>query len=595
MRIRNVPPAIVLSLLVACAGNKASAGGAAGSSAAASAQRGPGGLPTKLVLIGINDTHGAILAQPPPRWLARTTRDDFGGADWFSSYVDAVRADAKANGGATVLLDAGDMFQGTLISNQFQGRSVVDVYNAIGVDAAAIGNHEFDFGIQALKDREAQAKFPVLSANIFKKGTRERPSWAKPTAMLTIGGLKVGVIGLTTVETPIVTQSTNIADVEFVPGGPIAAQLADELRAQGAQVVLVTAHMGPKGDGEIEKVAIACKGKVDAIVSGHHHVPIGPPALIVENIPIVQSGAKLQQFSVVELFLDGAGHVKSYAVNEHSLPRKNGPMAILHDVNGQPVQYLGSTIRPDAKVQTILAGYDVQVRKLRESTVGATQVELRKGGKDDLLGNLAADALRSGAGGSLKAQFAFQNSGGLRIGALAAGPITFGDLFDLYPFDNQQMVVTLPAAGVRNALEAVLHAGKGPLKVSGLRYTIDWDRFHAGSDVRKAPPGAIVTELVDEATGKSLCETKSCTETSCQSDCAPGNYTVSVTDFLANGGDGLALLRKAPREVGSVLARDIIVAYVKAHTPLTPEILGSLSAGAPLRVKQVGSAHGEEE
>ena len=592
MRIQTVPSALLLSLL-ACAGNTASAGGATASSAAA--PRGAGGLPTKLVLIGINDTHGAILAQPPPRWLAKTTRSDFGGADWFSSYVDAIRAEAKANGGATVLLDAGDMFQGTLVSNQFQGRSVVDVYNAIGVDAAAIGNHEFDFGIKALEDREAQAKFPVLAANIFKKGTRERPTWARPTVMLTIDGLKVGVIGLTTVETPIVTQSTNIADVEFLPGGPIAAQLADELRAQGAQVVLITAHMGPKGDGEIQKVALACKGKVDAIVSGHHHISIGPPPMIVENIPIVQSGAKLQAFSVVELFLDGSGHVKSYAVNEHSLPRAEGPMPILHELNGQPVQYLGRTIKPNPRIQAILASYDGQVQKLRDSTVGSSQVELRKGGKDDLLANLAADALRSGAGGSLKAQFAFQNSGGLRVSEIAAGPITFGELFDLYPFDNQQMVLTLPAAGVRNALEAVLHAGKGPLKVSGLRYTVDWDRFHAGSDTRDAPPGAIVTELIDENTGKSLCETKSCTETACQADCAPGDFTVSVTDFLANGGDGLALLRTARRETGSVLARDIIVAYVKAHSPLTPKLLGEVSAGGALRIKQVGSPSGQDE
>ena len=592
MRIQTVPSALLLSLL-ACAGNTASAGGATASSAAA--PRGAGGLPTKLVLIGINDTHGAILAQPPPRWLAKTTRSDFGGADWFSSYVDAIRAEAKANGGATVLLDAGDMFQGTLVSNQFQGRSVVDVYNAIGVDAAAIGNHEFDFGIKALEDREAQAKFPVLAANIFKKGTRERPTWARPTVMLTIDGLKVGVIGLTTVETPIVTQSTNIADVEFLPGGPIAAHLADELRAQGAQVVLITAHMGPKGDGEIQKVALACKGKVDAIVSGHHHISIGPPPMIVENIPIVQSGAKLQAFSVVELFLDGSGHVKSYAVNEHSLPRAEGPMPILHELNGQPVQYLGRTIKPNPRIQAILASYDGQVQKLRDSTVGSSQVELRKGGKDDLLANLAADALRSGAGGSLKAQFAFQNSGGLRVSEIAAGPITFGELFDLYPFDNQQMVLTLPAAGVRNALEAVLHAGKGPLKVSGLRYTVDWDRFHAGSDTRDAPPGAIVTELIDENTGKSLCETKSCTETACQADCAPGDFTVSVTDFLANGGDGLALLRTARRETGSVLARDIIVAYVKAHSPLTPKLLGEVSAGGALRIKQVGSPSGQDE
>jgi 5'-nucleotidase len=435
----------------------------------------------------------------------------------------------------------------------------------------------------------------VLSANIFKKGTRERPEWARPTALVDVSGLKVGIIGLTTVETPIVTQPANVAELEFAPGGPIAAELADALRAQGAQVVLVTAHMGRKADGEIKKVAEACRGKVDAIVSGHHHEPIGPPPFVVAGIPIVQSGAKLQAFSVIELALDGAGKPTGFAVNANSLPQAEGPMAILHSVDGKPVAYLGRTIQPDAKVAAIIGDYDAQVRKLRESKIGETQILLRKGGKDDLLANLAADALRSGAGGGVRSQYAFQNSGGLRIAEIAAGPITYGQIFDLYPFDNQQVVVTLPAVAVRNALEAVLHAGKGPLKVSGLRYTIDWNRFHAGKDAKDAPPGAIVTEVVDEATGKPLCETKSCTATECVAECAPGEYRVSVTDFLANGGDGLSLLRTAKREAGPVLARDIIVAYVKQHAPLTAQVLGSVAAGRQVRVTQVGSARGQEE
>src|SRR6185503_5235191 len=153
-----------------------------------------------------------------------------------------------------------------------------------------------------------------------------------------------------------------------------------------------------------------------------------------------------------------------------------------------------------------------------DTPIGSTVVELRKGGKDDLLANLTADAMRSGEGGGLKAQFAFQNSGGLRISVIPAGLITFGQIFDLVPFDNQQLVVTLPAAQVRNALEAVLHAGKGPLRVSGLRYTIDWEKFDA-RDAKSAPWGAIVTHVVDEGTGSVLCETKSCTKTECESSC----------------------------------------------------------------------------
>src|SRR6266850_1644495 len=103
--------------------------------------------------------------------------------------MDAIRAEYKAKGGEVVILDAGDEFQGTLISNEFRGKSVVDVYNAVGVSASAVGNHEFDFGLPVLKERMAQAKYPILGANIFLKGTRTRPDWARPSVIVDQGGI----------------------------------------------------------------------------------------------------------------------------------------------------------------------------------------------------------------------------------------------------------------------------------------------------------------------------------------------------------------------------------------------------------------------
>src|SRR5205823_6766736 len=189
-----------------------------------------------------------------------------------------------------------------------------------------------------------------------------------------------------------------------------------------------------------------------------------------------------------------------------------GPQAILHTWNGLPAQWRGHEVQPDARVTAILRDYDVQVKKLRDARIGETAIELRKGGMDDLLGNLTADAMRSGAGGGLRAQFALQNSGGLRITEIPAGPITFGQIFDLYPFDSEQVVVSLSAMQVRNALEGVLRAGKGPMRVSGLRYLIDYEKFNANArELKQAPPGAIVTRVVDDATGAPLCETRSCT------------------------------------------------------------------------------------
>jgi 5'-nucleotidase len=543
----------------------------------------------KLVVVGINDTHGALLSIPAPKWLSKSTTDEIGGADWFAGYINTIRAQAKAAGDDVVILDGGDLFQGTLISNQFQGRSVVDVYNQIGITAAAVGNHEFDFGMPVLKDRMAQAKFPILTANVFLKGTDTRPDWAKPYVIVEAAGAKVGIIGLSTVETPLTTNPANINEFEFRDSGPIASKLADELRRQGCTVVLITCHIGPLGDHEVQRLAAAVEGKVDGIVSGHHHKAIGPPPLIEHNIPIVQSGAKLTNFSLIELTLDAKGHTVSYAVNDGTKPSPGGPQPLLHTLDGLPMQWRGSTIVPDGAVAGILRDYDVQVKKLRDSVIGSLEVAMTKGGKDDLLANLCADSLRSGSGGGLKADFSFQNSGGIRVSEIPAGPVTFGQIFDLYPFDNQQVVVQLPANQVRNALEAVLRAGKGPLRVSGMRYKVDWEKYGAGQNFKNAPPGAIVTEVTNLNTGKPLCVTKSCTATECTSECATGTFTLSVTDFLANGGDGLTMLKDAPRQIGPVLSRDMIVAYVKENSPLTAAKLGSTAAGQPLRVITVGN------
>ena len=566
---------VALSLLLALA-------------AAAPAERPPaaGVDGRRLTIVGINDVHGALLAVPPPRWISGSTDSEVGGADWFAGYLAAIRAEAREKGGEVILLDAGDAFQGSLISNQFRGQSVTEVYDALGVAAAALGNHEFDFGVPVLKERIAQARYPILAANVFLKGTRKRPDFLRPSALVDAGGIKVGIVGLATVTTPITTNPVNVADLEFVEGGPVAAAEADALRARGASVVVLCAHAGPRPpEQEIQRIAHAVQGKVDAIVSGHHHVAIGPPPLVVGNIPIVQSGSKLQSFSIIELTLDARNRVRSFAVNEGSLPRPGGPQAILHAWHGRPAEWRGRRIEPGAQVGAILQRYDAQVKALRETRIGRTLVDLRKGG-DDLLGNLAADALRSGAGGSLEAQYALQNAGGLRVEEIPAGPITFGQIFALYPFDNEQIVLSLAARDIRDALEAVLHSGKAPMRVSGLRYVIDWDRFGAGGDPGHAPPGAIVVRLVDEA-GGVLCETKSCAAGTCDSACAEGPYTVAVTDFLVNGGDGLKLPAGAPRRSGGALAREIIAAYVKEHQPLTSQLL---SEGGARRWTEIGSS-----
>ena len=167
-----------------------------------------------ITVIGTNDVHGDLLPAP-----------NRGGLGIFSGYVSAMRS-ARADDGTVLLIDAGDMWQGTLESNLVEGKSVVDAYNAMGYAAVTIGNHEFDFGPVgpnavpagdaedprgALKARATESDFPVLTANIVNSETGEPVEWdnVSPSVIVNAAGVRVGIIGLVTFNALQVTATGN--------------------------------------------------------------------------------------------------------------------------------------------------------------------------------------------------------------------------------------------------------------------------------------------------------------------------------------------------------------------------------------------------
>ena len=208
-----------------------------------------------MIIVGTTDVHGWFNGHEEER---KTGGEEirYGGLALLSSYVDALRA---ANGGRVLVVDSGDMFQGTLESNIFEGEPVVRGYNAVGYAAAAVGNHEFDFGpvgpatiaqkpgddpLGALKRAASLASYPLLSANMTEKATGQTPSWAKRYTIVDVAGAKIGIIGLSTPTTPEVTLPANVVALEF--GDPVAATVraAADVRSEGADAVVVIAHMG---------------------------------------------------------------------------------------------------------------------------------------------------------------------------------------------------------------------------------------------------------------------------------------------------------------------------------------------------------------
>ncbi len=203
-----------------------------------------------LSIVGTNDLHGGILQ-----------RGDRGGLTLFGGYVANLRAARARDGGAVLLLDAGDMFQGTLESNLNEGEIVVAAYNALGYAAAAVGNHDFDFGPVgpaatpqapsddprgALKARAAGAAFPFLAANLIDEATGRPVEWpnVRPSTVVTAAGLRIGIVGVMTARALAGTIAANTEGLRVAPLAETIAAAAKQLRADGASIVVVTSHAG---------------------------------------------------------------------------------------------------------------------------------------------------------------------------------------------------------------------------------------------------------------------------------------------------------------------------------------------------------------
>jgi 2',3'-cyclic-nucleotide 2'-phosphodiesterase (5'-nucleotidase family) len=191
----------------------------------------------ELTLAATNDLHGGLQG----RITGGPTAAELGGIARIGGLVDSLR---HANPGGVVLLDVGDLMQGTLVSNTYRGSPVIEAFNLMGYDAAALGNHEFDWGQAVLRDRIAEAHFPVLSANTVLVDSGVPPSWIEPSALLERADLRVGVVGLSPPEMPYIVKASHLEGLAFLEPAEPAQREADRLREAGANVVIVAAHIG---------------------------------------------------------------------------------------------------------------------------------------------------------------------------------------------------------------------------------------------------------------------------------------------------------------------------------------------------------------
>ena len=469
-----------------------------------------------LRIIATNDFHGALEPRPDANGVRR------GGAAYVAAAIARARNECAPRC-ETLLLDAGDLFQGTPASNLSYGRPVVEYYNRMGYAAAALGNHEFDWGTDSLRARMRQAKFGIFGANVRYTDGRD-VKWIPNDTIVRRGATRIGIIGVSTVTTPTTTRAANVVGLRFDDPAPIVDSIGAALRKRGANFVVVIAHAGAscgrdgatECGGEIIDLARKITTKVDAIVSGHTHTLVNTE---VKGIPIVQARSSGRAIDVLDIPLGS-----------------NVDLPVRHQVR----ELATDTIKPSPAIDSIVRRAVTRVAPLVDQRVATIPATLPRQGSQYPLGNLIADAQRWAAKGDV----AIMNNGGIRT-ELRGGEATYGSLFELQPFGNVLYSLTMTGAQLRGLVEAMVAKSVND-HVSGM--TIKYDPGK--------PAGSRVVSIT-MADGTPLSDART--------------YNVIVNDFIATGGEGYNAGGRATASKSLNIADlDALIDYLKSlPSPIT--------------------------
>lgn len=496
----------------------------------------PATAPVVLPIAAINDWHGTLYEQP----VRGAEGVVAGGLPWLVGTMEALRAEHPD----LVLLDGGDVFQGSWPINASRGAGAVDAFALLGVDAAAVGNHEFDYGGTethplrgALMDAAARAPFAWLAANITEEdGTPWAPEGITATTIIDRGGVRLGVIGLSTMETPQTTLPGNVADLRFTD--PVEAVKAALPSLHGVDAVAVVGHLtGACSPPSFETPEAACRpdgeigrlldelppGTIDVMVLGHAHTLL---ANRVDDTFILESRSKGRMIGRLDLVIGPDGVDPDASILHPHLVLEHAPTEPGCDggaYNNAPQVIAGRTISPSLKAIALVRHLEEKAGSLCD-TLGCVEETMgRSRAAGSAVGRFATDAMLAAFEG---ADLALQNSGGLRAD-IPAGTLRREHLQQVMPFDNRLYLVELTGEELLLLMRIGSSGGHGILQIAGGRYGFDPD-LTTGSDLSG-------DGLVEPWEQDRLCFV--------EVDGAPVDptrtYRVVTTDFLYDGGDHL--------------------------------------------------------
>lgn len=485
-----------------------------------------------------SDVHGWYSSKPAKWDKENPTRMNGGFA--------ALSALLKREKNPWLLLDGGDMFQGTPEGNFTKGMASVELMNKVGYSAAVAGNHDFDYGEDNLRVLISSSSFSWLGANVYVKATGKEVDYLKPYIIVEKGGEKIAVLGLAGRHTSTSTLPLNVKHLRFADEAKEAAKWMEEIKALKPDAVIIMVHIGIGGNLGIGKVDVstwtisdedARQGTLEVaraangaqvVFGGHNHFGLIAGYFDKKSSTLIgESFWGLADVTRVDLeFDDATGKFKG---------AKAELVPLWIDKTGE-----------DASVTEIIKNFSETVNKEMDKPVGECGADLgtSETGLDSPIGNWFTDAMRRQTG----ADIAFQNTPGIRSD-LKKGAIRMREIYQVMPFENTAVKLKLTGEQLRKLMNDNFYNGRTKLQVSGL--TVKF----------KPLPGGKKAALTLERDGKELDPAQ--------------EFTVVTNNYLTTGGTGGKMFGEGRDMQDTMLPiRDLLIKDVRENSPVKPPVLG---------------------
>ncbi len=455
-----------------------------------------------------------------------------GGARGGFARVMTLKKEIQKESPNTLFLFAGDTISPSVESITHKGSQMIDAWNALGLDYATFGNHEFDLGPAVLRERMSESRFKWIAANVIDTKTQKPFGGAEAFVIREFDGVKVGIFGLVLPETK--STSRPGPEVDFLTPCDVAKQMVSTLHDRGAKVVVALTHLSMSEDKEVARCS-----DVDVIIGGHEHTLLESAA---GGAPIFKMTADARELGRIDL----------------NISRTSGELQSI-DWKVIPVT---ADVKADPAFDTVTRKYASLIKTL-SVPVGRTLVKLNAGSAanrnaETNVGNFVTDSFRK----ATAADVGLMNGGSIRADAvIGPGVLTRRDVLSILPFKNKVLKIQITGAVLRQALEHGVarsaedaEPGRFP-QVSGIRFTFDASR----------PAGSRIVSV--SVNGKPLDDNR--------------KYTLATTNFLAlDGGDGYTMFKDATiliaAERGQIDA-DILTKAVSTARRIAPRVEGRIT------------------